>query len=145
MRSLQARAHLKAPAVLRLALPTDRNLATRDPRIRRALELLQETHEVRFGQIASNLNLSGSRFRHLFKKELGMSPRHYARLVQLEKAKDLLKNSFLTVKEVAALVGVNDMSHFSRDYKVQYRQTPSQTRMSLGVRRLVRIAGTANK
>jgi AraC family transcriptional regulator, arabinose operon regulatory protein len=109
-----------------------RGLAAIDPRIRRALELLQETHTVRVGEIASSLNISDSRFRHLFKKEFGMSPRRYVRLAQLERAKDLLQSSFLRVKEIAALVSANDISHFVRDYKVLYGQTPSQTRKLSG-------------
>ena len=106
----------------------EHNLAAIDPRIRRALELLQETLTAQVGDLASGLNLSDSRFRHLFKKELGISPMQYVRSIQLERARGLLENSFLTVKEIAASVGVNDISHFVRNYKLLYGQTPSQTR-----------------
>ncbi len=57
-----------------------------------------------------------------------MSPKHYLRLARLEQAKELLEHSFLRVKEITALVGVNDVSHFVRDYKALYGHTPSQTR-----------------
>ena len=60
----------------------------------------------------------------------GLLPRRYIRLVQLRKAKRLLEESFLTVKEVAAEVGMNDISHFGREYKLHYGQTPSETRLS---------------
>jgi transcriptional regulator GlxA family with amidase domain len=40
----------------------------------------------------------------------------------------LLKSSFLTIKEVAVRVGVNDVSHFVRDYKALFGQTPSEAR-----------------
>jgi hypothetical protein len=43
-------------------------------------------------------------------------------------AKQLLENSYLEVKEVTAVIGVNDVSHFVRNYKAIYHQTPSQTR-----------------
>jgi AraC-like DNA-binding protein len=108
------------------------DLAAMDPRIRRALELLQETHSLKFSEIPSSLNLSASRFRHLFKKELGISPSQYARIVQLERAKELLESSYLRVKEVAAVVGANDISHFVRRYKAVYGQTPRQTRRVSG-------------
>jgi len=32
------------------------------------------------------------------------------------------------VKEIAARVGANDISHFLRQYKAVYGQTPSETR-----------------
>jgi transcriptional regulator GlxA family with amidase domain len=50
------------------------------------------------------------------------------KLLRLEKAKYLIENSFLEVKEIAAAVGIGDVSHFVRDYKCFYGETPSQTR-----------------
>ncbi len=102
-----------------------------DHRILQALASLQGADPPNLRKIASGLNLSYSRFRHLFKRELGIPPRRYARCVQLEQAKRLLESSFLRVKEVAALVNANDISHFVRDYKSHFGRTPSQTRRNL--------------
>lgn len=112
----------------------DDDLPSKDPRIRRAVELLKQEHPFGGNQIAPMLNLSVSRFRHLFKEELNVSPSHYLKLARLEQAKSLIKSSFLRIKEVAALVGLNDVSHFVRDYKARYGQTPTETRMSVGKR-----------
>jgi transcriptional regulator GlxA family with amidase domain len=49
----------------------------------------------------------------------------------LMQARQLVANSFLSIKEIAYIVGINDMSHFSRDYKALYGETPSQTRISV--------------
>lgn len=103
-------------------------LKAKDPRIQHAVRLLQQCRAIEVDEIASSLNLSKSRFRHLFRDELGISPRGCLRLVRLARAKELLETSFLRVKEITTLVGVNDVSHFVRDYKVFYKQTPSQTR-----------------
>jgi transcriptional regulator GlxA family with amidase domain len=46
----------------------------------------------------------------------------------MEHAKKLVENSFLTIKEIAAFVGAKDISHFVRDYKRLYGQTPSKSR-----------------
>ena len=99
-----------------------------DPRIRQALEFLGEKKTPSLSEVAARLNLSASRFRHLFKKELGISPKHYIMLLRLRWAKQLLENSWLEVKEVTAVIGVNDVSHFVRTYKAMFRQTPSETR-----------------
>ena len=117
--------HFSTPAQVKDKRP---DFTTMDPRIRKALEVIERTYPVEIGPIASKLNLSDSRFRHLFKKELGMSPSHYIILIRLRRAKELLENSFLRVKEVATLVGATDISHFVRSYKMLYGQTPSQTR-----------------
>ena len=103
--------------------------SAKDPRIQRALDLLQENRVPQSDNVAMALNLSSSRFRHLFKEELGISPHHYLTSVRLRRARELLKNSFLRVKEIAALVGVNDVSHFVRDYKMLFGETPTQTRI----------------
>lgn len=116
-------------AVIRDTHPT--KIATRDPRVLRALELFEKNAPAHVSDVAADLNLSPSRFRHLFKQELGLSPKHYLKLTRLKQAKKLLENSFLRVKEVTTIVGANDVSHFSRDYKALYRQTPSQTRALL--------------
>ena len=67
-----------------------RNVSRIDPRIRQALALLEESPVVPLSEIALKLNLSESRFRHLFKKELGICPRHYVTLIRLDLAKKLL-------------------------------------------------------
>ncbi len=121
--------HQPAPvaSTLKNVLPL-RNGAARDPRIQRALELLQQNHPPRSADVAITLNLSASRYRHLFKKELGISPHHYLLCARFHRARELLENSFLRVKETAALVGVNDLSHFVRDYKMLFDETPAETR-----------------
>jgi AraC-like DNA-binding protein len=46
----------------------------------------------------------------------------------LEKAKYLLESSFLSVKEITYRVGINDESHFVRDFKKAYGNAPRQHR-----------------
>jgi AraC-like DNA-binding protein len=43
----------------------------------------------------------------------------------MERAKDLLESSFLSVKEIAYQVGLNDESHFVRDFKSTYGLSPA--------------------
>jgi transcriptional regulator GlxA family with amidase domain len=99
-----------------------------DPRIRQAIEYLEIGDIPSLGSVASKLNLSLSRFRHLFKSEVGVSPQHYVRQLRLVRARTLLETSVLRVKEIAAVIGVNDVSHFVRSYKALHHQTPSETR-----------------
>jgi transcriptional regulator GlxA family with amidase domain len=101
----------------------------RDRRIQVAIGLLRSdlVQSGRVSLIAKRLNISTSRLRHLFKEELGLPPSRYLKLARLQAAHRLLLESFLSVKEVTTAVGIVDVSHFVRDYKQLYGETPTQT------------------
>jgi hypothetical protein len=47
----------------------------------------------------------------------------------MERARHLLETSFLSVKEIAHQVGLNDESHFVRDFKKAYGEPPTRYRL----------------
>jgi AraC family transcriptional regulator of arabinose operon len=79
-------------------------------------------------QLALLVNLSASRFRHLFKEELGVSINQHLRERRLERAEYLLRTTFLAIKEVALEVGLRSTSHFVKYFKARYGVTPSAHR-----------------
>ncbi len=81
--------------------------------------------ELSLGEFAQSVNLSVWRLCHIFKSDVGMPPIRYLRLMRMERAKDLLESSFLSVKEIAFQVGLNDESHFVRDFKATYGFSPA--------------------
>ena len=81
--------------------------------------------ELSLAQFAQSVNLSVWRLCHIFKSDIGMPPIRYLRLLRMERAKDLLESSFLSVKEIAYQVGLNDESHFVRDFKSTYGFSPA--------------------
>jgi AraC family transcriptional regulator of arabinose operon len=74
--------------------------------------------------LALLVNLSASRFRHVFKEETGVSINQYLRERRLERAEFLLRTTFLSVKEVAMESGLSSTSHFVRHFKQKYRVSP---------------------
>jgi transcriptional regulator GlxA family with amidase domain len=90
-----------------------------DPRVRTTLALMQENLQGAWSPdtLARAVNLSPSRFQHLFKAEIGMAPTHYLRALRMEEARKLLQTSRLTVKQIINGVGVEDKSHFAREFK----------------------------
>jgi len=78
--------------------------------------------------LAARVNLSASRFRDLFSAQTGLGPVEYLQRLRLRRARLLIERTFLTVKEVMALVGYNDPSHFSRDFRRYHGVTPSSLR-----------------
>jgi len=81
--------------------------------------------ELSLGEFAQSVNLSVWRLCHIFKSDVGMPPMKFLRLLRMERAKDLLESSFLSVKEIGYRVGLNDESHFVRDFKSVYGSSPA--------------------
>jgi AraC family transcriptional regulator of arabinose operon len=101
-----------------------------DPRITWAVEQMQRRLDEPIGiaELAAQVNLSPSRFRHLFKVQAGTGPQQYLQRLRLRRARLLIERTFLSVKEVMALVGYNDPSHFSRDFRRFHDLSPSELR-----------------
>lgn len=101
-----------------------------DPRVRTALALMQENLQGAWSTdtLARAVDLSPSRFQHLFKAKVGMAPAHYLRALRMEQARKLLQTSRLTVKQIMNGVGVGDKSHFAREFKKTYGLSPTAYR-----------------
>ena len=84
--------------------------------------------ELTLTEFAHSVNLSVWRLSHIFKSDVGMPPIKYLKLLRMERAKGLLESSFLSVKEIAFQVGLNDESHFVRDFKTTYGHSPTTYR-----------------
>lgn len=103
-----------------------------DQRVRRAIALAEECLQRGWSpaRLAESVNLSPSRLHQLFKRETGVPPARYLRLLRMERARELLETTHLSVKQVMARVGVTDESHFVRDFKKTHGLTPARYRES---------------
>ena len=98
-----------------------------DQRVEKIIQMMREDvrGELSLAEFAQSVNLSIWRLSHIFKSDVGMPPIRYLRLLRMERAKNLLESSFLSVKEIAFQVGLNDESHFVRDFKSTYGFSPA--------------------
>ncbi len=79
-------------------------------------------------QLAKLCNLSLSSFKRLFKKEYNNSPNNYISNRRLEKAKELLTLTDLSIGEIAFEVGFQDSLYFTRLFKNKIGIPPSKYR-----------------
>jgi AraC family transcriptional regulator of arabinose operon len=106
-----------------------------DPRIAWALEQMQRrlAEPLSVPRLAHAVNLSVSRFAHLFRDQIGVSPRRYLHSLRMHRARILLQRTFLSVKEIMGQVGLSDPSHFSREFRRHHGESPLQLRRKIAV------------
>jgi AraC family transcriptional regulator len=96
-------------------------LAARESNFRlwRALEYANSNlqSDLSLPQLALVTHLSVWHICRLFRHELGISPARCVKLLRMKCAADLLARTSLSVKEIMASVGINDGSHFVRDFR----------------------------
>jgi AraC-like DNA-binding protein len=95
-----------------------------------AINVLRESshRQLSIAALAKAVNLSPARLRQLFKRDTGQSPGQYLKEFRMQSAEHLLQTSFLSIKEVAHLSGLSDVSHFVRAFKKRHSVTPSEFR-----------------
>ena len=81
--------------------------------------------ELSLESLAPEQNVSYVWFRKAFKELTGLSPHQYHLTLRLERACDLLKDTSLTISEIAFQSGFDSESHFSRMFKKKYQKSPS--------------------
>ncbi len=92
-------------------------------RIRESLE-----KDLTIQQIAEELGVSYSNFRKLFKEFTGISPSLYQQDLRLQRAKELLATTSLSIKEIAYRLCFESPDYFSSKFKIKTGKKPSEFR-----------------
>lgn len=86
------------------------------------------TDTVHLEDLAKLVNLSPSYLSRLFHKETGETITEYIRGLRLKHACSLLKETNLTINEIARETGFQSSHNFSQQFSKQFGQTPNQFR-----------------
>jgi len=81
--------------------------------------------------IARNFDMSVRNFNRRFKSATGKTPIEYVQELRIYHARELLKNSNLSVAEICERVGYQDMAYFSALFKRMTQTTPGNFRKSV--------------
>ena len=78
--------------------------------------------------VAEMLNFSYSKFRKVFKQFTGFAPNQYIMELKILKAKELLTQTKLPVKEIAYVVGFDNTDYFCTFFKNKTNYSPKEYR-----------------
>jgi len=116
---------LKGPQVAPLfALVTHNTHLSRMERVLKHLHNNFQKH-LDVEQLASMANMSPSTFHRNFKQVTASSPIQYVKKIRLNRARELLLDQGLKVKQAAAQVGYESSTQFSREFTRYFGQNPS--------------------
>lgn len=92
-------------------------------RIRESLE-----SNLSIQEIADEMGMSYSNFRKLFKEYTGISPASYQQSMKLQRAKELLTTTSMSIKEIAYRLSFDSPDYFSAKFRIKTGRKPSDFR-----------------
>ena len=112
----------------RLSIPT--RIGVRHPKLSRVIQTMEVNIEdpISPSDLASNVGMSTRQLERLFRRYLNKSPKRYYMGLRLQKARNLLMQTDMSVINVALSCGFSSPSHFSKCYRSHYETTPYRER-----------------
>ena len=112
----------------RLSIPS--RIGARHPRLAQVVARMEANIEdpVSPARLASETGMSPRQLERLFARYLGRSPKRYYMEIRLERARNLLLQTEMSVMEIALACGFASAAHFSKCYRVTYGSTPYRQR-----------------
>ena len=106
----------------------------RSAKLAEATRIMRETVETPLptSEIAARAGVSARQLERLFGKYLRTTPKKYLLELRLDRARQLLLKTEMSVLEVALASGFENSGHFSRVYRAAYGVPPSKQRVRFG-------------
>ena len=122
----------------RLSIPT--RIGVRHPKLSRVIQMMEQNIEepISPSLLAKEVGMSTRQLERLFRRYLNRSPKRYYMEIRLQKARNLLMQTDMSVINVALACGFASPSHFSKCYRAHYDTTPYRERGS----HAARVGGT---
>ena len=95
-------------------------------KIHQVIEENMDDSDFNIDTIASGIGLSRSAFFKKLKSLTGLAPVDLVKEIRLNKSIELIKNTDLSVSEVAFAVGFKDSGYYSKCFRKKYNQTPRE-------------------
>ena len=114
----------------RLSVPT--RIGVRHPKLSQVIQIMESNIEEPISPsfLAKDVGMSTRQLERLFRRYLNRSPKRYYMELRLQKARNLLMQTDMSVINVALACGFASPSHFSKCYRAHYDTTPYRERGS---------------
>lgn len=118
----------------RLSVPT--RIGVRHPKLSQVIQMMEANIEepISPSSLARVVGMSTRQLERLFRRYLNRSPKRYYMELRLQKARNLLMQTDMSVINVALACGFASPSHFSKCYRAHYDTTPYRERGSHAAR-----------
>jgi len=118
----------------RLSVPS--RIGVRHPKLSQVIQMMETNIEdpISPSILAKNVGMSTRQLERLFRRYLNRSPKRYYMELRLQKARNLLMQTDMSVINVALACGFASPSHFSKCYRAHYDTTPYRERGSHAAR-----------
>ena len=118
----------------RLSVPT--RIGVRHPKLSQVIQIMEANIEEPISPsiLAQDVGMSTRQLERLFRRYLNRSPKRYYMELRLQKARNLLMQTDMSVINVALACGFASPSHFSKCYRAHYDTTPYRERGSHAAR-----------
>ena len=116
----------------RLSIPT--RIGVRHPKLSQVIQMMEAAIEdpISPADLADDVGMSTRQLERLFRRYLNRSPKRYYMELRLQKARNLLMQTDMSVINVALACGFASPSHFSKCYRSHYNTTPYRERGTQG-------------
>ena len=120
----------------RLSVPT--RIGVRHPKLSKVIQMMEINIEEPISPsiLARDVGMSTRQLERLFRRYLDRSPKRYYMELRLQKARNLLMQTDMSVINVALACGFASPSHFSKCYRAHYDTTPYRERGSHAAKRV---------
>ncbi len=120
----------------RLSVPT--RIGVRHPKLSKVIQMMEINIEepISPSVLAKDVGMSTRQLERLFRRYLDRSPKRYYMELRLQKARNLLMQTDMSVINVALACGFSSPSHFSKCYRAHYDTTPYRERGSHAAKRV---------
>ena len=97
--------------------------------LQKAIELVEknlDNSDFNIDAIATTIGLSRSAFFKKLKSLIGLAPVDLVKEIRLNKSVELIKNTNMSISEIAFAVGFKDSGYYSKCFRKKYNQTPRE-------------------
>ena len=110
-------------------------IGVRHPKLSQVIQMMEGNIEdpVSPADLAEKVGMSTRQLERLFRRYLNRSPKRYYMELRLQKARNLLMQTDMSVINVALACGFASPSHFSKCYRSHYNTTPYRERGTQGL------------